>query len=204
MIGCGGHGRVVADVAEQLGYHRIAFLDDAFQTFSAEDPWEVIGPPDRMYSLLEQWPEAIATSGSNEKRLSVHLTLQRLGFHIPNIIHHSAVISRRTQLGTGIFVGPSAVVNAGALIADAAIVNTGAIVEHDCFIDSGAHVAPGAVLAGHVHVGLHSLLGAGSAVRQGIKIGANVTVGVGAAVVSDLNDSGTYAGVPARKIVPTE
>ncbi|MNP82383.1 Maltose O-acetyltransferase [compost metagenome] len=43
-----------------------------------------------------------------------------------------------------------------------------------------------------------SWIGIGASVRQLVQIGARVTVGAGAAVVADVPDSVTVAGVPAR------
>ena len=57
---------------------------------------------------------------------------------------------------------------------------------------------PGTHLAGGVHVGFRSIIGIGSAVKQNVSIGSDVTIGAGAAVVHDLPDSVTAVGVPAR------
>lgn len=200
IIGCGGHGRVVADAAREMGYDRIAFLDDAYRSFGASEPWRVLGPLDMMAALRDEWPEAIAASGTNARRLAAHRDLLRHGYVAVSIVHPSAVVSRAAHLGSGVFVAPAAVVNTGARIDDAVIVNTGARIDHDSVVEAGAHIAPGAILAGNVHVGQRTMLGAGSAVRQGVEIGADITVGVGAAVVSDLTAPGVYVGVPAAKL----
>lgn len=200
IIGCGGHGRVVADVAREMGYHRIAFLDNAHQSFSSADPWNVLGPLEMMANLRDEWREAIAASGSNTERFVTHADLLRHGYVVPNIVHPSAIISRNAHLGCGIFVAPAAVINTGVRIGDAVIINTGARVDHDSLVEAGAHISPGAILAGHVHVGERSMLGAGSVARQGVEIGADITVGIGAAVVKSLAERGVYVGVPARKL----
>lgn len=200
IIGCGGHGRVAADAAQEMGYNRIAFLDDAYQSFGASDLWRVLGPLSMMAALREDWPEAIAAFGTNAQRLAAHLDLVHHGYAAVSIVHPSAIVSRNAHLGAGVFVASAAVVNTGARIDDAAIVNTGARIDHDSVVEAGAHIAPGAVLAGNVHVGQCTMLGAGSAVRQGVEIGANITVGVGAAVVKNLMEPGVYVGVPAAKL----
>ena len=48
------------------------------------------------------------------------------------------------------------------------------------------------------------LVGVGAVVRPAINIGANVIVGAGAAVVSDVSDALTVTGVPARVALPME
>lgn len=200
VLGCGGHGRVVADAALDCGYDTVAFLDDAYATFDPRGPWTVLGPISMMGDLVEAWPAAIAAIGNNAGRLDIFRRLHDKGYRLPAIVHPSAVVSRGASLGEGAFVAAGAVINIGARIGDAAIINTGARVDHDCQIGAGSHIAPGATLSGGVTTGEGAWLGTGCSVRQGIVIGARALIGVGAAVVKDLDPDGTYAGVPARPL----
>ena len=63
------------------------------------------------------------------------------------------------------------------------------------------HVCPGSNLGGNVKVGARSWVGIGSAVKQGVSLGADVTVGAGAVVISDIPDRSVVVGVPAKQIV---
>lgn len=199
ILGCGGHGRVVADAALECGYGDIAFLDDANPAKYPAGA-RVLGPFSMLGGLAGEWPAAIAAVGACHIRRQLFASLQRLSFLTPSIVHPAAVISRGAHLGEGVFVAAGAVVNTGARIGDAAIVNTGARIDHDCSIGPGTHIAPGATLSGNVTVGENAWLGTGCAVRQGITIGDEVTVGVGAAVISDLAAGHAYVGVPARDL----
>ena len=199
ILGCGGHGRVVADTALAAGYAKVAFLDDAPPSQNgAELPGPVLGHIAAMDGLVGEWGAAVSAIGNNAVRLSLFRRLHSLGFRTPAIVHPSAMVSRQAKLGEGVFVAPGVVINVGARIGDAAIVNTGARIDHDCVIAEGCHIAPGATLSGGVKVGERSWLGTGCAVRQGITIGEDAVVGVGAAVVSDIAAGKTYVGVPAR------
>jgi acetyltransferase EpsM len=55
-------------------------------------------------------------------------------------------------------------------------------------------------LAGDVVVAEGALLGIGSSVIPGIHVGPWATVGAGAAVVRDLEEKGTFVGVPTRRV----
>ena len=88
--------------------------------------------------------------------------------------------------------------NVDSRIGIGAIINTDATVDHDCVLGSAVHVSPGAHLAGGVCVGDRSWVGIGSAVRQLARIGSDVMVGAGAAVVADIPDGCVVTGVPAR------
>lgn len=200
VLGCGGHGRVVADAASDCGYEEIAFLDDSPQAESFSSPFPLLGPIPMAGQLLRKWPQAIAAVGNNTIRQELFLLLVDLGFQVPSIIHPASVISRRAQIDDGVFVAPAAVINIGAKVANAAIINTGARIDHDCVIGAASHIAPGVTLSGSVTVGSKVWLGTGCSVRQGITIGDDAIVGVGAAVVSDLAPARTYVGVPARLV----
>jgi sugar O-acyltransferase (sialic acid O-acetyltransferase NeuD family) len=200
ILACGGHGRVVADVALDCGYDAIAFLDDDRDPSSRSSPFQVLGPMREMAALVERWPSAIAAIGNGPRRLALFRDLKRARYATPSIVHPSAVVSRGALVGEGVFVAAGAIVNTGARIADAVIINTGARIDHDCEIGAGTHIAPGVTLSGGVVVGRTSWVGAGSSVRQGVRIGDNVMVGVGAAVVADIPNAGVYLGVPARAI----
>lgn len=198
VLGAGGHGRVVADIALSSGYERVAFLDDAFETLKTASSSPAIGPMSAIRDMASEWPDAIAAVGNNVRRLELFESLRKLGYGTPSIVHPSAIVSRGAQIGHGVFVAPTVVINVGARIDDAAILNTGARIDHDCVIGAACHIAPGATLSGGVEVGARAWLGTGCAVRQNVKIGEDAVIGVGAAVVSDLAGGATYAGVPAR------
>ena len=197
ILGCGGHGRVVADAAANCGYEDIAFLDDAYGT-SARLPSSLLGPTALLADLVDEWPSAIVGVGNNAIRQALFQRLQTAGYKTPPVIHPSAVVSRNVRIGAGVFIAPGAVVNTGTQIADAAIVNTGARIDHDCIIGAASHIAPGATLSGGVTLGQRVWLGTGCSVKQGVMIGEDALVGVGAAVVGNLAGYAAYVGVPAR------
>ncbi|RWP10334.1 MAG: acetyltransferase [Mesorhizobium sp.] len=199
LLGAGGHGRVVADMAEVLGWRDIAFLDGLWPKLKRSLIWPVVGTFDDL-PLAEASPcHVCATMGNNRTRLAVHRKLVRTGFVAPSLIHPSAVVSPHASVGSGTVVMPNAVINAGAVIGDAVIVNTGATVDHDCQLGDGVHVSPGAHIAGEVVIGEASWIGIGAVVRETVSIGRGVTVGAGAAVIFHIADEQLVTGVPARR-----
>ena len=68
------------------------------------------------------------------------------------------------------------------------MVNSAAVISHDCSIGAYSHVAPGALLAGHVHVGKRSLIGMGVTTAIGVRIGDGVRVGNSAILLADVPD----------------
>ena len=61
------------------------------------------------------------------------------------------------------------------------------------------HVSVGSHIAGTVHIGKGTWIGAGAVVCNNVNICGGCMVGAGAVVVKDIDEQGTYLGVPARK-----
>jgi len=60
------------------------------------------------------------------------------------------------------------------------------------------HISVGAVVAGRSRVGDRCFLGAGSTVIDGLQITDDVMLGAGACAHRNLEQAGTYVGVPAK------
>lgn len=199
IVGAGGHGRVVADIAaSDGGWTEIAFLDDAVPVSQKSGAWPVAGGFSQLASLAGRFDACIGALGDARLRLEHLAHAKAAGYRIPTLLHPQAAVSGRAQLGEGVVVCAGGIVNIGATIARGVIVNTGATVDHDCRLEEGVHVCPGAHLAGNVTVGARTWFGIGAVAKQGIRIGSDVTVGAGAVCLEDVPDGVTVVGVPAR------
>jgi len=201
ILGAGGHGKVIAEIAEALGnWQNIAFLDDRHAKLDGTMRWPVIDGVRHSNRFVSDYSHAVVAVGDSTMRLGWLSMLTSHGFEIPSLVHPTAWISPSADLGKGTVVMANATVQADSRFGSGCIINTGASVDHDCSLADGVHVCPGVNLGGNVHVGVESLLGIGCSVIQGVRIGGRVTVGAGAAVISDISDCLTVVGVPARSI----
>lgn len=203
ILGAGGHGRVVADCAELLGYQKIVFFDDNPDA-TRPVPWEVVGTGADLLTSVANYGAFIVGIGINRTRLERQRVLLIAGGRVATLIHPAATVSRHATVGAGSIIFAGAVVNVGAVVGQAAILNTGCGVDHDARLGDGIHISPGAYLGGGVSVGEASWIGLGAAVREGISIGEDVTVGAGAVVVRDVGDGLTVVGNPARQLKRTD
>ena len=141
IIGAGGYGQTVCDVAGQLGrYEKIVFLDDN----KVDD--NVVGKCCDYEKYISDNTEIYPAFGNNEARLSFIEKLENAGANIPVIIHQSAYISPGAKVEKGSVVLPHAVVNTDTVIEKGCIINCGAIVDHGCVIENGVHVCLGAIV----------------------------------------------------------
>jgi len=197
ILGAGGHGAVVADLAEAAGWTVVGFVDGGKHA-GAE------GPDGRPVLGDDAW---LAGQSPNEVKLanglgSVRDTVARRklyehfadrGFVFPPLIHPTAVVSARAEVGAGVIVMAGSVVQTGGRLSENVIVNTSASVDHHCCLGAHAHIAPGAVLSGGVTVGTGAHLGTGCVIIQQIRIGEGALVGAGAVVLADVPDGGRVA-----------
>jgi sugar O-acyltransferase (sialic acid O-acetyltransferase NeuD family) len=200
IIGAGGHGRVVADCAQQLGkYSQIVFLDDCFYERKENSEWQVIGSVKDFPKYIDD-ADFIVAFGNNRLRKQIILQLKQVKANIVSIIHPSAVVSPHTFIGKGVVIFANAVVNIGASIADGCIINTAATVDHDCELHECVHVSPGANIAGGVHIAQLSWIGIGSIIVECITLADNTQVGAGAVVTQSTQANSLYVGVPAKRV----
>jgi len=201
ILAAGGHGKVMAEVAEASGgWDKIAFLDDRYATLNGTLRWPVVDGVRHANRFVSDYSHAIVAVGDSTMRLGWLEMLASHGFSIATLIHPKAWVSPSARLGAGSVVMAGASIQTDARMGQGCIINTGANVDHDCCLGDGVHICPGASLGGSVQIGNSSWLGIGSSVIQGIRIGGHVAVGAGAAVINDLADGQTAVGVPARSI----
>lgn len=193
IIGASGHGKVVADIAARCGYEDIVFLDDAEGVVECAG-FPVVGK----VSDAHRYPEAdfVVAIGNAIVRERIQ---KQLGDSAVTLVHPDAIVSRRVALGKGCVVMAGAVINSDAVIGDGCIINTAASVDHDCVVGDYTHISVGAHLAGTVLIGDRTWVGTGATVSNNISIHADCMIGAGAVVVKDINEAGTYIGVPAKR-----
>ena len=201
VLGAGGHGKVVADLALAAGYCVLGFVDD--RAPSAPLPgYALLGRISDLASLFAEEPAARLAVAVGDNRIRMDLAARcAVGDDLfPTLVHPASAISSFACLGWGTVVLPGAVVNAGTLVGRHVILNSGCSVDHDCRIGDFAHISPGAHLAGNVRVGLGAQVGIGASVIQGVRIGEWSLVGAGSVVLEDVPSGVVVAGIPARKL----
>ena len=120
------------------------------------------------------------------------------------IIHPSAIISEWVEIGEGSVITAGSVLTCNIKIGKHAHLNLQTTIGHDCVIGDFFTTAPAANISGNCQFGNCVYFGTNSAVKQGIKISDNVTIGMGGIVVKDICEEGVYIGNPLKKIEKTK
>lgn len=200
ILGASGHGKVVADAAESAGWTHIDFFDDAWPACALIGVWSCVGATNDLVLKVSAYDGVVVAIGNNSVRETKLRELSSANAPIVSVVHPRATVSRYCSIGKGCVVLAGVQVNPGAEVGDGAILNTGCSVDHDCLIGASVHISPGAHLAGGVQIGDRTWIGIGACIKQLVRVGADVIVGAGAAVISDVPAGQVVAGVPATQI----
>lgn len=162
ILGAGGYGRTVADVAAQTGqFDEISFLDD---NSAAPDVADKCAEFARFHDGQTAFYPAF---GNNEGRLAWLYRLQEAGCAISTIIHPTAYVSPTVKVEPGAVILPHAIVNTNCMVKTGCIVNCGAIVDHCCVLEEGVHICLGAIIKAENRIPKCMKIEAGKVVQNG-------------------------------------
>ncbi|MDR6157738.1 MULTISPECIES: acetyltransferase [Chryseobacterium] len=195
LYGASGHGKVVAEVAEENGYHIEAYIDENISKKKMLD-----------YSVLHEPPhkniDIVISIGNN--RIRKNIVDQNTLFNYVTLLHPRSSVSKRIHIEEGTVVMSGVTINAAVTVGKHCIINTNSSIDHDCVLEDFVHISPNAALGGSVYIGEGTHVGIGANIIQGIKIGKWCTIGAGAVIISDVPDGSTVVGNPGKIIKITE
>ena len=185
IIGAGGHGKVVGEIALLNQYDTIDFFDDRINEIK-NFPFNIIGNLEFLKKSLKNYDNFFVAIGDNVVRCDKISWLKNEKKNIVSLIHPKSTVSQFSSIEAGSCVMANAAINAGTLIKEGVIINTSASIDHDCQIEGYAHISPNCSLSGNVKVGKFTHLGTGTSVHPGINIGQNVKTGIGSKIYKDI------------------
>ncbi len=165
ILGAGGFGRTIADIAEQSGeYEKIEFLDD-----------NVIGS--HVIARLSDLEAFVNNNdadsafycaiGDNILRCELIERIQSFGGNVVSIIHRASYVSPTVKLGAGVAILPHASIGTSVRIGTGCIINMNAIVDHDTNLEDGVHIAPGAIVKGENRISKYTKIDSGMVIERG-------------------------------------
>ena len=187
LFGYGGHAR---EVACQIGEKVTFFVDNEYANDIAK-PISTFNP--------EEYMMMVAVADSKDR----YDIVQRLpkGTKYFTFIHPSVqIMDDNIEVGEGSFIGANSILTTSIKLGKHALLNRGNHIGHDCIIQDYFSTMPGAIISGNVTIGDCVYVGTNSSIKEKMIICSGVTIGSNATVVKHIVKSGTYVGVPVKKL----
>ena len=203
IIGAGGFGREVADIAaavtkEKAEIKLIGFIDDN---------------PDLHGKTLNEVPvlggldwinEAgngndvyfVCAIGDPRIKKKVVTRALELGYVPYTLIHPSVRIGYDVTIGAGTILCPGTIITTNISIGNHVIINQICSIGHDAVIEDYVTVNPLSAISGAVHLKEGVFIGTCAAVLQGLEIGEWSVIGASASVIKSQEAYVVAVGVP--------
>jgi sugar O-acyltransferase (sialic acid O-acetyltransferase NeuD family) len=165
----------------------------------------VVGGPDQVRRLPGH--ELVVCAGRGSTREAIVGRLSGLGVgpgRFATVVHPSADVPLGCFVGSGSVLLSGAVLTANVRVGQHVVVMPQAVLTHDDVVDDYATICAGVALGGRVRVGRGAYLGMNSSVREGLVVGPDSVLGMGAALTVDLPPGQTWVGVPAAPLTVRE
>lgn len=159
ILGAGGYGHVVREIAEDSGiFDKIDFLDDSSPL--------AIGKFGDAEKFLKGYPNAVVALGNAELRLGYIEKLRAAGFQIPAIISPRAYVSKSAKIGNGTIVEPFSAVNANSEVGIGVLLRCGSVIDHNAKVGDFCYIDCGVVVKANNSVGFKIKIAANSVVEK--------------------------------------
>jgi len=117
-------------------------------------------------------------------------------------IHKTAqILSNDIVIGLGSIICANCIITTNVKLGRHTHLNLSSTIGHDCLIGDFFTTAPGVKISGKCNIGNRVYFGTNSSIREKITVCNDVTVGLNSGVVKNIIETGTYGGVPVKKLL---
>jgi sugar O-acyltransferase (sialic acid O-acetyltransferase NeuD family) len=203
LIAASGLAREVLAMVRSSGqYDVVGLLDDDREMAGVTvDGAPVLGTIDDAAKYTHAF--VLVCIGSGRVRESVVERLTAMGLteaRYATAVDPSVQYPEGCRVGRGSILLRNVTLTASVTLGSHVVAMPSVTFTHDDDVADFATFAAGVSLGGGVRIGRAAYLGMNASVRERTSVGAYATVGMGAAVLSNVPDGQTWVGVPAREI----
>lgn len=190
LYGGGGQGAVVAAALQASGHEIVGYFDDRGPTRYLE-----------YLPFLGRYDANIHSQAFLILSIGDNFTRRRLSLKVSHpwggVVHPTAWVGPRSELGTGSMILARAVVQTGVSVGNHTIIGSGVIIEHHSRVGAFCHITTGAVVAGEVDIEDEVYIGPGAVIARGLHIGKGSIIGAQAYVHHSVPPYTRVWGIPA-------
>ncbi|MFF2346150.1 acetyltransferase [Pseudarthrobacter sp. NPDC058119] len=203
LIAASGLAREVLAMVRSSGQYDVVGLldDDRERAGVSVDGAPVLGTIDDAAKYTHAF--ILVCIGSGRARESVVERLTAMGLteaRYATAIDPSVQYPEGCRVGRGSILLRNVTLTASVTLGSHVVAMPSVTFTHDDDVADFATFAAGVSLGGGVRIGRAAYLGMNASVRERTSVGAYATVGMGAAVLSNVPDGQTWVGVPAHEI----
>ena len=204
IIGAGGVGREVSLIIEKINklkatWTLIGFIDDNINSWNKIiNGYQIIGGMDLLETLPLDTYVVIAIANYNLKKKIVNKINNK--FKFATIIDPKVYIHDYMTIGEGTIIYEGAIITANIQVGNHVIISPKCGVGHDSIIKDYVSLLWNVNISGNDVIEEGVMMGSGSTIIQGKKIGKGSIIGAGAVVIDDIDSFTTAVGVPAKVV----
>jgi sugar O-acyltransferase (sialic acid O-acetyltransferase NeuD family) len=202
IYGAGGLGREVLSLLRALRaqWNFIGYVDDGIPPGTQVGDACVLGGMDWLASEKDSLAVVMGLADPSIKA-SLYIKLSKLdNIKFPVLVHPLAYVDPSATLAEGSVVSAFCSISVDAVLGICSFFNVGAQIGHDSVVGDFGSVMPHVDISGNVTIGPRTLVGVGTKILQGLRIGSDATVGIGSVVLNNVPDGCTVLGYPAREV----
>ena len=204
IIGAGGVGREVSLIIEKINklkatWNLIGFIDDNINSWNRIiSGYQIIGGMDLLETLPLDTYVVIAIANYNVKKKIVNKINNK--FKFATIIDPKVYIHDYMTIGEGTIIYEGAIITANIQVGNHVIISPKCGIGHDSIIKDYVSLLWNVNVSGNDVIEEGVMMGSGSTIIQGKKIGKGSIIGAGAVVIDDIDSFTTAVGVPAKVV----
>lgn len=204
IIGAGGVGREVSLIIEKINklkatWNLIGFIDDNINGWNRIiNGYQIIGGMDLLETLPLDTYVVIAIANYNVKKKIVNKINNK--FKFATIIDPKVYIHDYMTIGEGTIIYEGAIITANIQVGNHVIISPKCGIGHDSIIKDYVSLLWNVNVSGNDVIEEGVMMGSGSTIIQGKKIGKGSIIGAGAVVIDDIDSFTTAVGVPAKVV----
>lgn len=204
IIGAGGVGREVSLIIEKINklkatWNLIGFIDDNINGWNKIiNGYQIIGGMDLLETLPLDTYVVIAIANYNLKKKIVNKINNK--FKFATIIDPKVYIHDYMTIGEGTIIYEGAIITANIQVGNHVIISPKCGIGHDSIIKDYVSLLWNVNISGNDVIEEGVMMGSGSTIIQGKKIGKGSIIGAGAVVIDDIDSFTTAVGVPAKVV----
>ena len=204
IVGAGGFGREVLELIDSLNkknpkWNILGFLDDNLNALKGYDmPAKIIGTIQNWEPSEKEW-YALAIADP-KVRYKIMKDLHLRGARFATLISEKTDVGKRVHLGEGVIIFGNTGIDIDVTIGNGVFINTFCSIGHDTTIGDCTVIAPGVCISGACTIGEQVNLGGHSYLIPRRRIGDRAVIAAGSVVFTNVRESTTVLGNPAKRM----